>query len=70
MKTHQQLVAEGWEKRFIIEEPRLSECMELYESMGFEVCLLPLDEATATECDICFEGHQFKYKIIYTRKKG
>ncbi len=68
-KTRPQLEAEGWEERFIAEEPRLSEAVELYESMGYEVYLLPLDEATAQECKVCFEGYQSRYKIIYTKKK-
>lgn len=69
-KTRQQLEAEGWERRFVAEEPRLAEAVELYQAMGFEVYLLPLDEDTAQECNICFEGHQSRYRIIYTKRKA
>ena len=34
--------SQGWEKRFIADEPRLSEMKELYESIGFDVLLEPL----------------------------
>ena len=30
-------MSQGWEKRFVADEPRLSEMKELYESIGFEV---------------------------------
>jgi H2-forming N5,N10-methylenetetrahydromethanopterin dehydrogenase-like enzyme len=69
-KTREELLAEGWEQRFVADEPRLSEAVELYESMGYEVYLLPLDKDTASECDICFEGYQSRYRIIYTKRRG
>lgn len=32
----------GWERRTTIDEPPLSERMELYEELGFEVLLRPV----------------------------
>lgn len=58
-------------------EPRLSEAVELYRSMGYEVHLEPLpvvdcksaDEESG-ECRACFKGFEDQYKTIYTRPKG
>jgi len=42
MKREEELVAAGWERRFIACEPRLSEMVEMYKEIGFEVILEPL----------------------------
>jgi len=70
---------EGWERRFIASEPRLSEAIEAYEEAGFEVHLEPLPEnrepekdaedTGGDECRICFEGFQDQYRIIFTRPR-
>ena len=71
------LKREGWTRRFIADEPRLSEAVEMYKDSGFEVHLEPLPEKSGCEnceedgkedtCRICFEGHEDQYRIIYTR---
>ena len=69
-----ELIKEGWTRRFVANEPRLSEAVELYQSMGYEVHLEPLprvgcdsaDEGSE-ECRACFKGFEEQYKIIYTR---
>jgi ribosomal protein S18 acetylase RimI-like enzyme len=38
-KREEELLAAGWERRFIATEPRLREAIELYEEIGFEVLL-------------------------------
>ena len=55
-------------------EPRLSEMVETYRSIGFEVRLEPVltgkdaKEDECKECRICFEGEpKEKYMVIYTR---
>ena len=73
---------EGWTRRFVAGEPRLSEAVEAYNQAGFEVCLQPLpnkerecetcpgEEKTdqdGKECRVCFEGSEDQYKIIFTR---
>ena len=63
------LEKEGWTRQFSAAEPRLSEAVELYKEIGFEVRLEPLDRKEAGECGVCFEEDADKYKIIYTRKK-
>ena len=42
MKREDELVAAGWERRFIACEPRLSEMVATYKEIGFEVLLEPL----------------------------
>ena len=66
----EELKKEGWEKQFTYDEPRLSEAVELYKSMGFEVHLEPATkEDMEEECGICFGDMVDNYKTIYTRKK-
>jgi hypothetical protein len=77
-KREDELNKEGWQKRFVAEEPRLSEMVELYKETGFEVRLEPLstvEEADAENeecraCRICFEGVEEKYQVIFTRPKA
>ena len=75
-KREDELIKAGWTKRFFAIEPRLSEAVELYRSMGFEVHLepLPLVESVSAnegsqECKPCFKGFEDQYKIIFTRPK-
>lgn len=78
MKREEQLIKEGWEKRFIACEPRLSEMVELYKDIGFEVHLEPLpknEELKESECDkngctACYEVDTERYRIIFTRTPG
>ncbi len=66
-----QLQKEGWTRRFIYDEPRLSEAKEMYESLGLEVRLEPvIPEELDEGCDTCFKEYPDRYKVIYTRPKG
>jgi len=66
-----ELKKQGWMKQNTIGEPRLSECVGLYESLGYEVRLEPvmlseLDE----ECRKCYELEgEITVKTIYIRPK-
>jgi hypothetical protein len=69
-RKEDELKKEGWEKQFTYDEPRLSEAVELYMSLGYEVHLeSPSEEEVVGDCGICYEGALEKYKTIYTRKK-
>ena len=66
---------EGWKRRTVMSEPRLSEIVEMYEQLGFEVKLEPVgpddpywDEAT---CTACFEDPTKSEGTwgIYTRQR-
>ncbi len=68
-KREEELRKEGWVKQFTASEPRLSEAVELYESLGFEVHLEPVRlEELSEECKACFEFAPEECKTIYTRR--
>jgi hypothetical protein len=77
-KREDELHKEGWRKRFVAEEPRLTEMVQLYEETGFEVHLEPLSAVEEPDegkeecqgCRICFEGAEDKYQVIFTRPKA
>jgi hypothetical protein len=59
---------EGWSRQFTSDEPRLSEAVELYKSLGFEVHLEPVVPYEGSEeCTACLEAMCNRYKTIYTR---
>lgn len=68
---HVELEEHGWMRRFVADEPRLSEAVQLYESLGYEVRLEPvaLDE-TNKECRTCLIGQNCdRYRTIYIRAR-
>jgi hypothetical protein len=69
MTREQELNKEGWQKRFTIDEPRLSEMVEQYKELGFEVLLEPVD-TSSEECTTCITDSHERYKTIYTRPKS
>lgn len=68
-RTEEELLARGWQRCFIADEPRLSEAVETYEELGFEVTLLPvpLDDGDCTEC---MRQQPERFKVIYTRRRA
>ena len=69
MTREEELRKEGWEKRFTIDEPRLSEMVEQYKDLGFEVLLDPV-ETSSEQCTTCIEAFRDRYRTIYTRQKS
>ncbi len=77
-KREAELKKQGWEKRFVAEEPRVREMAALYKETGFEVHLEPLSAVQepdkggeeCQECRICFEGAEDRYQVIFTRPKA
>jgi hypothetical protein len=67
MTREEELRKQGWEKRFTIDEPRLSEMAEQYRELGFEVLLEPVD-TSSEECMTCITAFHDRYKTIYTRR--
>lgn len=61
-----QLEAKGWTYRFVADDPRLSEAVETYESLGMEVLLDPV-RADSEECTACLENCTSHCMAIYTR---
>jgi len=74
MQTREELEREGWERRSCEKEPRLSELIELYKELGFEVLLLPARpedlSGAGEQCEPCLnEAALACYQTIYTRRK-
>jgi hypothetical protein len=70
-ESENDLEKQGWQKQFTTDEPRLSEAVEFYKELGYEVHLeSPSEEEVLGNCGVCFEGTLDKYKTIYTRKKN
>jgi len=66
----EEMKEKGWIKQTTIGEPRLSEIVELYKSLGFEVRLKPVIlEELDEECRRCYEDEIDKVKTVYVRKK-
>ena len=78
----EELEKDGWVKQFVASEPRLSEAVDLYGELGFDVHLEPLPKemecktcagteghADTGECRVCFEGFEEQYRIIFTRRR-
>jgi hypothetical protein len=64
-----QLEKEGWEKKFTIEEHRVEEYIELYESLDQEVRVESVVPGEMEGCVECFKADCDKYQVIYTRLK-
>jgi hypothetical protein len=66
VNREEELKKKGWEKRFTTDEPRLSEAVEQYKEIGFEVLLEPVD-ISSEECASCMGAMAERLKTIYTR---
>lgn len=68
-QRHEELLQDGWTRRFDAEEPRLSEMKECYEALGFEVRVEPGILGDENACRDCFsaEGFAERYWTLYTR---
>ncbi len=64
-----ELIAAGWQFRFIADAKRVQEAVEMYEELGQEVCVKALAlEALREECHGCLLLLK-QLKALYTRKK-
>ena len=70
MTREEELTSQGWEKQTTHDEPRLSDIVEMYEEMNFEVHLEPFNSDEESGCIECMKAMPDKYKTIYTRKKA
>jgi len=63
-------IAEGWERRFVIERARAADLVSLYEAAGFEVVVDPVPpELVAEECTDCRVVGQLEFVSVYTRRR-
>jgi len=70
MTSEEELARHGWEKQITLDEPRLSDVVEMYEEIGCEVHLEPFNPDEETGCIACMKIASDKHKTIYTRKKS
>ena len=68
MSLEEELAGQGWQRQSVNDEPRLSELVQTYEELGFEVRLEPFDPDTESGCTECMRVQAERYKVIYTRK--
>jgi len=70
MAKSEELKKQGWIKRTTIGEPRLTEIVDEYRALGFEVHLEPvnLDEVDE-ECRRCYGNEGDKIQTVYIRKR-
>ena len=66
-----ELAKKGWLKRTTIDEPKLSEIVDEYKSLGFEVRLEPVNLDDLDEkCRRCYGNKSDKIKTVYVRKRN
>jgi len=68
MMDLKKLIEEGWEKRGIYDEPRLSEICEMYKELGYEVLLLDVNAEDEGVCRECMALGKERYKILLTKR--
>jgi hypothetical protein len=68
-QKEEKLKKQGWIRQFVPDKPRLSEAVELYKELGYDV---RLEEASFEEvnqiCKNCLLSNCDKYKTIYIRR--
>ena len=67
------LLKDGWVRQTTIGEPRLSEIVQNYKAMGFEVHVEEFKTEGDSGCTTCFDAGQgmgFMYGTVYVRKRA
>ena len=70
MTREEELISQGWEKQSTNDEPRLSELVETYKEIGFEIHLEPFNPDEEPGCTECMKISPDIYKTIYIKKKS
>jgi hypothetical protein len=58
-----------WERGFTVEEHRVNEYVELYESIGYEVRVEPATPDEQEICQTCFKADFNNLRTIYIKRK-
>ncbi|MFW9829109.1 MAG: hypothetical protein ACFFEY_16145 [Candidatus Thorarchaeota archaeon] len=58
-----------WERGFTIEENRVAEYVELYESIGYEVSVEPATPDEQEECQTCIKADFDNLRTIFIKRK-
>jgi hypothetical protein len=60
--------AQGWERRFIADQTRVAEMVQLYRELGYETVVDPIRPADVGEsCGECQLAAVLQLQVIYTR---
>jgi len=59
---------EKWERGFTVEENRVAEYVELYESIGYEVRVEPATPDEHEACQTCFKADFDNLRTIFIRR--
>ena len=57
-----------WERGFTVEENRVAEYVELYESIGYEVRVEPATPDEQEECQTCFKADFDNLRTIFIKR--
>jgi hypothetical protein len=57
-----------WERGFTIEENRVAEYVELYESIGYDVRVEPATPDEQEECQTCFKADIDNLRTIFIKR--
>jgi len=63
------LRGKNWERGFTVEENRVAEYVELYESIGYEVRVELATPDKQEECQICFKADFNNLRTIFIKRK-
>jgi hypothetical protein len=62
------LRGKDWERGFTVEEKRVAEYVELYESIGYEVSVEAATPDEQEECQECFKADFDNLRTIYIKR--
>ncbi len=62
------LRGKDWEKGFTVEQHRVNEYVELYQSIGYEVRVEPATPDEQEECQTCFKAEFDNLRTIYIKR--
>lgn len=66
-----EMIANGWQRRFMADDVRKEEAIQLYEELGFEVRSMAVKATELSEiCGDCRLVACTAYSTIYTRKRS
>jgi len=70
MSRQEELARESWEKKGNYDEPRLSELVQMYEEIGFEVRLEPFRPEDESGCNECMKASRDKFRTVFVKRKA
>ena len=66
-QTEAEAQVAGYKRNFVADEPRLSEMIETYKDLGFDVITVPISLNSA-DCTECMAQAPDQFQVIYTKK--